>query len=116
MRNCHNGDFKIQAPHACHSNVVQRAVQGAGGRVLCPKGCEGRATSTDGAGGCALCAGGSEWCAICAGGHALRAILYAFLYSGGRGGRVPFTRGARVIRYVLERRSASCKCWKLRSM
>jgi hypothetical protein len=52
-----------------------------------------------------------------AGGHALHAVpyavpyaaanaaLYAALYSGGRGGRVPFARGARVTRHLPELRA-----------
>jgi len=44
---------------------------------------------------------GMRICAMGAGGHA----LYAGLYSGGRGGRAPFARGARVISYVLELRT-----------
>ncbi len=34
--------------------------------------------------------------------HALHAALYAAPYCGGRGGRDPFGRGARVMRDVLE--------------
>jgi len=47
----------------------------------------------------------SEWCTMCvmcAGGHALHTVLYTALYSRGSGGRAPFARGARVMRYVLE--------------
>ena len=42
-------------------------------------------------------------------GHSLHAVLYAALYaalySGARGGRAPFARDARVMRYVLELRA-----------
>ena len=48
---------------------------------------------------------GVRMCSMGAGGHALHAVLYAALYSGGRGGRAPFSRGARVIRCVLELRA-----------
>jgi len=39
------------------------------------------------------------------GDHALHAVPYVALYSGGRGDRAPFARGAKVMRNVLELRA-----------
>lgn len=75
------------------------------------------------AGGCVLYDRGNERLATCvmgAGVHALHAVLYAALYAalyfGNREGRIPFARGARVIRYVQKLPALRVKWWRLCSM